>query len=265
MTCSPSRARRQPNRPRTPQNPRLTECSVGVVRDRRPGRSPASSRLPDIRAHLRRGPAPMAWFWAGGDEFVESWLVVCETAADAPNLTTHRALPDPLCAIRACALSAGPGTPARWPAHRSGTAARRGGIPGSGWISARIGMTMLPGRSCRPPRTGLGRIPLRRPRHTVRHPPHTRRPAQHTRPPARHVCSGVDLCSIRDNDPPRSRLSSSPNAACQGFLRRVGQRFIESTGWSSLSSGSLGLLIQAVVGSAGGSGCLRTNRSGLRV
>jgi hypothetical protein len=46
------------------------------------------------------------------------------------------------------------------------------------------------------------------------------------------------------------------------FLRWVGQGFIELTGvccWVSVSSG---LLIQAAVGRAGGSGCLRTNRSG---
>jgi hypothetical protein len=47
------------------------------------------------------------------------------------------------------------------------------------------------------------------------------------------------------------------------ILRRVGQAFIESSGRCS-SRWSQGLLIHAVAGRAGGSGCLRTNRSGLR-
>lgn len=46
------------------------------------------------------------------------------------------------------------------------------------------------------------------------------------------------------------------------FLRRVGQGFIELTVCSCCSPG---LLIHAVVGRAGGLGCWRTNRSGLRV
>jgi YD repeat-containing protein len=49
------------------------------------------------------------------------------------------------------------------------------------------------------------------------------------------------------------------------FLRQVGQGFIESIGGSGWVSVSSGLLIQTAVGRAGGSGCLRTNRSGLRV
>ena len=49
------------------------------------------------------------------------------------------------------------------------------------------------------------------------------------------------------------------------FLRQVVQGFIESTGDSCCMSVSSGLLIQTAGGRAGGSGCLRTNRSGLRV
>jgi len=44
------------------------------------------------------------------------------------------------------------------------------------------------------------------------------------------------------------------------FLGRVVQGFVESTVWS----GSSGLLIHTVVGGSGGSGCLRTKRSGWR-
>jgi transposase len=44
------------------------------------------------------------------------------------------------------------------------------------------------------------------------------------------------------------------------FLRRVVQGFIESIAWS----GSSGLLIHTMAGSSGGSGCLRTKRSGWR-
>ena len=45
------------------------------------------------------------------------------------------------------------------------------------------------------------------------------------------------------------------------FLRLVGQRFFVACG----SSWSGGWLIHAALGRAAGSGCLRTNRSGLRV
>jgi hypothetical protein len=96
------------------------------------------------------------------------------------------------------------------------------------------------------------------------------------RQPSGRSRTGVTRCGYRSDHGPgpatgagtcedrHGRLSPCASRRVSRSLRRVGQSFFE---WADSSSGSgwVGLLIQAAAGRSAGSGCLRTNRCGLRV
>jgi len=100
--------------------------------------------------------------------------------------------------------------------------------------------------------------------------PDERQPGHRPRPnPPVHIENIATLVAINvatTNEPRGERLmlwSTVLSAAVRNlmrFLRQVVQGFVGSIVWS----GSSGLLIHTVVGSSGGSGCLRTKRSGWR-